>query len=316
MFNHPTLALLTLPLALAACNDNDPSAAPASAEAVEGLTATRYRDVLEALHDRDDYEGYLSFRRRLAERFDAICGDTFCGGDHADLAPVQLTCSATNDGAIVNECLWAFGGSQGLVDGATGAVRARAASFACVVPVRARTRSLLAVMGDSADPLYEPIPGQNRAFVDSLYDCFEASAPLPEAPAGPYVDAIEGLGEGELTRYLEVRRALAERFDEICADTFCRGPYPAIAPLDLRCSVDPATGELGACVWAFAAAKTAVDRSSGAVAARQPTFACPLPARGPFVELLAALSGADDPLDAPLPGGTASVGDALAACLR
>jgi hypothetical protein len=316
MFDRPTLALLALPLALAACNDNDPPAATASAEVAEGLTATRYRDVLETLHDRDDYEGYLSFRRRLAERFDVICGDTFCGGDYGDLAPVQLTCSATHDGAAIKECLWAFGGSQGLVDGATGAVRTRAASFACAVPVRASTRGFLAVMGESADPLYEPIPGQDRAFVDSLYDCLEASAPLPEAPAGPYVDAIEGLGEGELTRYLEVRRALADRFDEVCADTFCRGPYPAIAPLGLRCSVDPRTGEVGACVWAFAAAKTAVNLSSGAVAARQQTFACPLPVRGPFVGLLAALSGADDPLDAPLPGGPASVGDALAACLR
>lgn len=335
MSDRFALSLLALPLVLAACNDNsdltaqqstqfvdNPAAPISSTEVAEASTETAqrpasklYRDVLEVLHDRDQYERYLEFRERLAGRFKDICGDTFCGGDYADLAPTGLTCSASGDGATIKECLWAFGGSQAIVDGATGSVRVRATTFACTIPVRARATSFVTAMSASADPLYEIIPGHDRAFVDGLYTCLEASAPLPEAPPGRYVDAIEGASDEELVRFIEVRSALTSRFDETCDGTFCRGEYPAITPLNLRCSLDQQTGEIGACTWAFSAASPRVDTASGAVIARQQTFTCPLPVHGPFVDFLATLGSAEDPLNQPLPHSTLSINDALASCL-
>jgi hypothetical protein len=335
MSDRFALVLLALPLALAACNDNSglaaqpstqfaesPAAQTSSTEVAETSTETAkgpiskpYRDVLEVFHDRDHYERYLEFQQRLAERFKDICGDTFCGGDYADLAPTGLTCSASGNGATIKECLWAFGGSQAIVDGATGSVRVHATTFACTIPVRARTTSFVTAMSASADPLYEIIPGHDRAFVDGLYACLQTSAPLPEAPPGRYVDAIEGASDEELVRFIQVRSALTNRFDETCGDTFCRGEYPAIAPLNLRCSLDQQTGEIGACTWAFSAASPRVDTASGAVIARQQTFTCPLPVHGPFVEFLAALGNAEDPLTQPLPHSTLSINDALTSCL-
>ncbi len=287
----------------------------ARAEADEAPAAPRYRDLLEVLHDDAEYEAYVAFRQRLNERFDAICGDTFCGGDYGDLEPLQLTCSAAVATAEVEECVWAFGGSHGAVEGKDGTVRVAATNFACRFPVGVGASAFLAAMSASDDPLYEPLPGQGAAVVDALYDCFRSSAPLPASTPGPYVDAADGLGDDDFATFLDVRRALAERFDEACGDSFCEGEYPALGPLALRCSVDPSAGEFGACAWAFAGVSPEVAPRDGRVRFDRKTFVCPLPLRGPAADVLATLAAADDPLSAPLPGVGSSIYDALVDCL-
>lgn len=305
-------------LALAACHGAPaPDGARTSDEAQgsdEVTSATRYRDVISLLGE-DDLNAYLEWRTRLAQQFDEICGDTFCGGDFSDLGPVQLTCSATEKTTKMRECLWTFGGSYGAVDGATGAIEVAAKTFSCRFAVGAKAGPFLATMAASDDPLHEPIPGRDVAVYDALLGCFTSTDPLPAGAPGRFVDAVEGLGGDDFLRLVTARRALSARFDELCGDSFCEGEFSSIEPLGLRCSVDPATGELGACVWAFAGASPSVAASTGRVSHDRAAFACPLPVSGTMADLLTALEGADDPLFAPLPGAGASINDALIDCL-
>jgi hypothetical protein len=309
-------AALASTLALAACHAAPPAPNADPAETVEDVSATRYRELFDVLRDEGEREAYVAFGRRLGERFDQVCGDTFCGGDYADLEPVRLACSATEKTAKMRECLWTFGGSYVAVNGATGALDVTATTFACRFPVGVKASTFLATMTASADPLFEPIPGRDATVYDALLDCLRSSAPLPLPTPGRFVDAFEALGEADLSHFLEARRALADRFDALCGDSFCEGEFSSFAPLGLRCSVDPATGELGACTWPFAAtAPPRVAASTGRVSLDPATFACRLPFSGNAGELFAALAGAADPLFAPLPGGTTTVNDALIDCL-
>jgi hypothetical protein len=286
-----------------------------ASEAAEAVAAPRYRDLLEVLHGEGEVEAYVALRRRLAERFDEICGDTFCGGDYNDLASIRLTCSASAATSTVRECAWTFGGSYGAVDGPSGAVRTAVSAFACRFPVGANASSFVAKLAASDDPLYEPMPGRDEAIVDALYGCLQPPGPLPGGTAGRYVDAAEGLGGDDFLRFLDVRRALAERFEAVCGDSFCEGEYADVEPLALRCSVDPRTNEFGGCAWAFAGASAAIDPAGGRVLLDRATFACRLPIKGPVDAVLSALAGAEDPLDAPLPGAKVSINHALIDCL-
>ncbi|MCU0684534.1 MAG: hypothetical protein MUF34_20195 [Polyangiaceae bacterium] len=216
----------------------------------------------------------------------------------------------------MKECVWTFGGSYGVVDGPSGAVRVRATPFACRFPVEAKASTFLATLSESDDPLYEPLPGQSASVASVLSDCLRSPGDLPTVPAGTYVDVNDVLGDDDFLRFFEARRALADHFEELCGDSFCEGEYSSIEPLQLRCSVDPQKGTLGGCAWAFAAASSPhIMPESGAVRAQRQTFVCPLPVKGTVEALLSALDGAADPLFAPLPGGTASVYDALIDCL-
>ncbi|HEU4538712.1 MAG TPA: hypothetical protein VFS00_31540, partial [Polyangiaceae bacterium] len=290
--------------------------APFGAEGAAGHRTPAYHDITEVLTEEGELDAFIALRRRLADDFDQICGDTFCGGDYPDLRPVHLACSASAGRAYVKECVWTFGGSYGAVDGPSGAVRVAASTFACRIPVGAGATAFLATLGESVDPLYEPLPGQDASVADALSGCLRPPAGLPPAAPGPYVDAVDALGDDDYLRFLGVRRALAERFDELCGDTFCEGDYSWIMPLDLRCSVDPGSGEIGGCAWAFAGASSPhVMPESGAVRVRREAFVCPLPVGGPVEAFLSALEGPGDPLNAALPGGTASIYDALIECL-
>jgi hypothetical protein len=308
-------ALLASCFALAACQKG--TAATSNESAVENLTSASHRDLLEVLRTPAQVEAYQTLRARLADEFDQICGDTFCGGDFGDLAPVQFACSATEDAADVRECLWTFGGSLGTVDAATGAVDVTAKTFSCRVPVGAGAAAFLATLGTSRDPLHEALPGSGASIWDALSDCLNEVGPLPVETEGPFVDLVEGAAsEDELFRFFDASRALARGFDVACGDTFCEGEFSSIEPLSLRCSVDPSSGRLGGCTWAFAAAGTPEVASDGAVSAAQATFACRLPVAGTAGELIDALGAASDPLFVTLPGGDRSVNDVLSDCFQ
>src|SRR5689334_15397669 len=66
------------------------------------------------------YEGKDALRRG----FDAICGDTFCEGDFANLTTVALDCGGPP--GRVSACVWILGGSVASVDPATGEVASQA----------------------------------------------------------------------------------------------------------------------------------------------------------------------------------------------
>ncbi len=141
------------------------------------------------------------------------------------------------------------------------------------------------------------------------------------AQGGPaFVDARDypapGMGH---ERFLAAERTLVAGFDDVCGDTFCEGQYYNLQAMRLRCSVRPATGEVGSCVWTFAGSETGV-RTSGRIDVDLGSYACELPlaAGTPLRQLLEVWETAGsghDALHAPLPGTTGNTYDALVDCL-
>jgi hypothetical protein len=147
------------------------------------------------------------------------------------------------------------------------------------------------------------------------------AAAHPLHAAGPstraYVDVYEYFtSDAQFEAWFTLRAGLEADFDNICGDTFCEGDWSNITPLRLRCSVQLGSGRIGHCVWSFAASNEEIDPRGGAIGVDTLTWRCALPiAPHTTIDALLAALAVDEPLYAPLPGGTASIYDGLAECL-
>ncbi|MBD8897846.1 hypothetical protein [Rhodanobacter sp. DHG33] len=134
---------------------------------------------------------------------------------------------------------------------------------------------------------------------------------------GRYTDLVATLqNDDDINTWYSIADALRRDFDSICGDTFCEGDYSNIAALRFACSADAATGEVGQCVWSFAASDERIGTRRGRIHAAIPGWRCvsPLAPHTTVRELLAALAGAH-PLHAPLPRTGATLYDGLSDCL-
>lgn len=134
---------------------------------------------------------------------------------------------------------------------------------------------------------------------------------------GRYIDLVTTLqNDDDITTWHSVADALRRDFDMICGDTFCEGDYSNIAALRFACSADAVTGEIGQCVWSFAASDERIDARRGRVHVSIPAWRCvsPLAPHTTVRELLSALAVAH-PLNAPLPRTGATLYDGLSDCL-
>jgi hypothetical protein len=133
----------------------------------------------------------------------------------------------------------------------------------------------------------------------------------------PFVEPYAYFTEdAQYEAWYALRAGLELGFEDICGDTFCEGDYSNIAPLRFQCSVQLRSGRIGACTWSFAASNEEIDAGTGQLAVDVPAWTCSI-ALAPGVtmtQLLVALA-VDEPLFAPLPGGTDAVYDSLVDCL-
>lgn len=146
---------------------------------------------------------------------------------------------------------------------------------------------------------------------------FAQPAGAQARPAANYTDLAATLrDDADIDAWYGIVHALRVDFDEICGDTFCEGDYSDIESLRFVCSADPASGEVGQCVWSFAASDEQVDARRGRVRVAIPGWRCvsPLAPHTTVRELLAALAVAH-PLYAPLPRTGATLYDGLSDCL-
>lgn len=282
--------------------------------------------------DDAEYERWLTARRALESSFDQICGDTFCGGDWSNLYSLGFECSVSSKQGSVRDCLWTFAASDDVVDGATGAIATRHAFFACHVDPTGGAADLLDALGD--DPLYASLPGvpapadgdldgnEGTSLYDLLSDCFESPVEVGELPAlgeGSHVDAADRLEGATLEAWYPMLAEIRQGFDDACGDTWCEGDFTNLQALRFRCSEDTTTGRLGGCSWTFAGSYEEI-RSTGRLVAEHEGFACPVAVDGTAAELVAALTTPVDgdggrAIDRPLPGGAATLRDALNDCL-
>lgn len=146
---------------------------------------------------------------------------------------------------------------------------------------------------------------------------FAHPAPAPSEPAARYTDLAATLqNDDDIDAWYSIADALRRDFDAICGDTFCEGDYSNITSLRFACSADAATGEVGQCVWSFAASDEQVGARRGRIHAAIPGWRCvsPLAPHTTVRELLSALAVAH-PLDAPLPRTGATLYEGLSDCL-
>ncbi len=153
-----------------------------------------------------------------------------------------------------------------------------------------------------------------------LLRLFALLAWLPSAPllAQSFVDLVDfPRNEANWDRFHSLEAHLANRFDAVCADTLCEGDYSNLRALQLRCSVNAASGQVHACTWVFIASELEVDAHTGQVQADNRRWECPLPlGAGVRVEDFHAALAVDEPLTVTLPGAQVALGAAVGACLQ
>ncbi|QAU24373.1 hypothetical protein EO087_10535 [Dyella sp. M7H15-1] len=110
---------------------------------------------------------------------------------------------------------------------------------------------------------------------------------------------------------------LKKNFNDVCMDTFCSGEYTNIEALSYRCSVQVGTGDVGECVWTFAASEEEIDAESGKVLVQPRVWQCvsPLAAGTRAEDLVATLSHNQNPLTTTLPHTNKTIYDGLLDCL-
>jgi hypothetical protein len=153
-----------------------------------------------------------------------------------------------------------------------------------------------------------------------LLRLFALLAWLPSAPllAQPFVDLVDfPRNEANWDRFYSLEAHLANRFDAVCADTLCEGDYSNLRALQLRCSVNAASGQVHACNWLFIASELQVAPDTGVVLVDNRRWDGPLPlGTGVGVEAFHASLERADALNVVLPGAALSIGEAVGGCLQ
>lgn len=135
-------------------------------------TSGHYVDPTGYLQTDAGYEAWFHLRLQLRRNFDDICGDTFCEGEYSNIESLRFQCSVHRVTGRVGDCSWSFAASDESVEPLRGRVRSTPMAWACRVPgVRGWAFDTLlgALAGDQ--PLYAPLPGQQRTLYDVIGDC-------------------------------------------------------------------------------------------------------------------------------------------------
>lgn len=302
---------------LVACGGGGNDGVENASDGEEDVTSTTYVDSLDYWHTAADQDAWLAMRREMDAEFDAVCGDTFCGGDYANLTSLGFTCGVSSVRGRVHECVWDFTGTSHLVFGQTGTVQTSIASFQCRFTAATSARALLEGLGAAPDVLHRTIPGTTTTLYDVIAACFQhpiGASPISQGTGTPYGDAADATGTDQ-GQYYDAERALKAGFDQLCPDTFCEGDFANLQALRLACSARATTGTLRECKWLFGGSYDTVDPKTGAVTVHTASHACRLPVRGATTALTSLLVSAPSAIDATLPGSTLSARDVLGTCL-
>ena len=108
-------------------------------------------------------------KRRLADGFDQICGDSFCEGEYADITALRFACVVNRNTQRVSRCSWTFAAAETSV-GAGGAITANSTTKRCVIEIGAKASDLTTALS-GADPLNAHLPGKTTSIYDALIGC-------------------------------------------------------------------------------------------------------------------------------------------------
>jgi hypothetical protein len=135
-----------------------------------------YADVEEWANEQGDqaWQTWIGIAGTLKHDFDDVCGDTFCGGDYANLEPLRLRCSLDTNTQVLKNCAYVFAGSYETVNPTTGTIRVNAKTFSCHISVTgiklSDFESTLTAAG-ATPPLQRTLPGKSESIYSSLIGC-------------------------------------------------------------------------------------------------------------------------------------------------
>ncbi|HVJ94565.1 MAG TPA: hypothetical protein VM580_32490, partial [Labilithrix sp.] len=132
---------------------------------------TFYVELGDWAWEASDAQGlsWLHTKRRLADNFDSICGDSFCEGEYSDISPLRFACSVNLNTQRVSRCSWAFAAAELEVD-SRGAIAARTTTKRCNIEVGSKASTFMAAL-EGDDPLFATLPGKTTSIYDALIGC-------------------------------------------------------------------------------------------------------------------------------------------------
>ena len=272
-----------------------------------------------------DWEAWYGLAGRLNDEFDAICGDTFCEGEYANIRPLSIDCSVSSIRGSVRDCVWTFAAADTGVDAYTAAIGVDAPTFECHVDPKTTARNLIQTLSAADSAIRAPLPGLGVSLYDTLGECFENPinrTPLTVAGSATptYVDAdVYYTSASYVQKWWDTRAALVAGFDRVCGDTFCSGDFGNLQAMDLVCAVTKSTGNVRGCSWVFGGSYTMIART-GTMDVTSRSFSCPIAMHGTLSQLITTITaptqpGAEEPINRPLPGVTTSAYESLLGCL-
>ncbi len=292
---------------------------PSDVEAQES-GATQYVNIMD--FTSTDQGAWYDLVRKLDDEFDAVCGDTFCEGEFANLTPLTFSCSVSSKVGSVKDCAWTFAASQTGVDSTSAAISINAPTYQCHVHPKTTAPKLIALLAGSADAIHEPLPGTTGSLYDALGECFDhpiGATPVTSTVTAPptYVEASDYYATfSSQQKWRDAKAALVQGFDHVCGDTFCSSDFGDLQSLELACAITRSTGNVKGCTWIFGGSFTTV-KPSGGLEERSSTFRCPMAIHGTLTQLIATLTapGTTEAIRRPLPGVTTTAYDTLLGCL-
>ncbi|HET9987339.1 MAG TPA: hypothetical protein VFQ65_02445 [Kofleriaceae bacterium] len=284
----------------------------------QDTTATTYVSIEEFGNGAED--AWDGIRDKLNGEFAQVCGDTFCGGDYANITPLSVFCSVTSKNATVHDCAWTFTASQHAIDPKLGTVVDDVVTYQCHWKPKTSGPKLIAALQNADDALHATLPGMGSIY-DTLSDCFAhpiGATPITVQAGTTYVDANDYyVSRANLAAWTASLANLHRGFDDVCGDTFCGSDFSDVQALDLGCAVTKSTGNVKACAWSFGGSYGQIAKA-GDVAPVTKTWTCPVAVHGTIGAMITVLTRTVDPetnaIQRPLPGGTAAY-DSIAGCV-
>ncbi len=318
------LAYVTMFATLTGCLAQASEGEDDSSDLEQDVTTT-YVNILD--FEKTDQSQWYGVIHGLNDQFNQECGDTFCEGDWSNLVPLTFGCSVTSKAGNIKDCIWTFAATDVAVDTRNAKVLVNSPTFQCHIAMKTTAVKLANLLTAADDKLRTPLPGAPATMPsinEQLSECFNhpiGSVPNVLSTTGTesYVSARDYYtSNAGINRWYAARGALHAGFENVCSDTFCSSDFSDLQDMDFTCSVTKSTGNVKTCTWTLAGSYYVVPARGGAIVETVKTWKCDVPVTGTLSRLLDTLNatGTTDAIHRPLPGGTASAYDALAACFH
>lgn len=117
-----------------------------------------------------------AMKKALVEAFDSQCGDSWCEGNYGNLTSMGFDCSVDDASGQILSCVWAFAGTNALVNDQTGIIQTDQTVRFCKIEPKMKMAELIETVIKTneknwMDTLDLQLPGMNKSLIEVLNDC-------------------------------------------------------------------------------------------------------------------------------------------------